>query len=510
MTTASDEEAERGKLARGGLLTFTGSGVSAVMGFAFTVILARMLGDSGSGVVLQAIGIFTIALSVARLGMDSTAVWIMPRQAQGDPSALRSTALYLLGAAAAAGLVGAVALHAGATAVADGTRGNTSEVAHAVQAIAWFLPVASVLLVALSLTRGLGGLRTYVAVGSVGLPTARPILTAVVAGAGGTLAMVTLAWAIPLAPALIVAIVVVMYQVKRREPRENARLSWRASRPMLTTLNSYAAPRTISAILEQSLMWLDVIIVGAIAGSAAAGIYGGAVRLVAAGIIIDTAIRVVVSPAFSALLHQGRSDTVQSLYRTAATWLVLFSSPVYIMLAIYSPLVLSWLGESFEAGADALVVLCLGALTTLMAGNIHSVLLMSGHSGWAAVNKLVAVAINIAGNLLLVPAIGILGAALAWSISVFVDAFLASIEVRKLVGVTADLRVVAYALIVPLISFGIPGVLARVVAGPSLLALLISLLIGTVAFAAWCRFSRERLSLSRLSLLARTRRPPAA
>lgn len=506
MTTVSDEAGERGKLARGGLLSFVGSGVSAAMGFALTIILARLLGDSGSGVVLQAIGVFTIALSLARLGMDSVAIWIVPRQSTSDATLLRGTAAYLLGVAAVAGVIGAAALYLGATSVASGSDGNTKEVATAVQAIAWFLPVASVLLVALAFTRGLGELRTYVALGSVGLPTARPIATGVVAGIGGSTAMVALAWAAPLVPALVIALIVVFVQVRNRE-RENVLPSpWRVPRPALGELNRYAAPRTASAALEQSLIWVDVILVGAIAGSAAAGVYGGAARLIAAGLIVDTAIRVVVSPAFSALLHDKKLAAVQALYRTAATWLVLFSSPLYIMLAIFAPLVLSWLGEPFVAGSGVLVVLCVGAIVTLMAGNIHSVLLMSGHSGWAAANKLAVVTLNIAANLVLIPAVGIIGAAVAWALSMLLDAILASVEVRKLVGITVDLRPVCFALLVAAVSFGIPGGIARVIAGPTLAALLISLAVGGVAFAAWCRFSRHRLHLSELSLLTRTRR----
>ena len=54
-----------------------GAAASAALGFAFSLLLARGLGADGAGVVLQAIGCFTIALGLARLGLDTTAVWLL-------------------------------------------------------------------------------------------------------------------------------------------------------------------------------------------------------------------------------------------------------------------------------------------------------------------------------------------------------------------------------------------------------------------------------------------------
>lgn len=99
--------------------------------------------------------------------------------------------------------------------------------------------------------------------------------------------------------------------------------------------------------------------------------------------MIDSAIRVVVSPQFSSMLHLKDIKGVQNLYGIAAVWLVLFATPIYIVLAFFAPVALSLLGPDFQSGRSSLIVLCIGAIITFLAGNIHSVLLMSGRSGWA-------------------------------------------------------------------------------------------------------------------------------
>lgn len=490
------------ELARGGAASFVGAIISAAMGFALTVVLARALGDIGSGIVLQAIAVFTIVLSFARSGMDSTAVWIMPRLAASDAAQLRPALRVLFTSTA----IVSVLLGAGTVLLAPlfATGGHAAaELAQAVAIVGWFLPAGALMLVGLSATRGLGGVVPYVAVGSIALPVSRPIIVATIAGFGGSLALVTLGWSIPLPLALVAAIVVLVVQVRRHERSAGVRGGWRVDPALRRTIWGYSLPRVLSAGLEQSVLWLDVLLVGLISGPAAAGIYGGASRFVSAGLIIDTSLRVVISPRFSTLLAGKLIGDVKSLYRTAATWLVVFSTPIYIILAAFAPVVLGWLGPDFTAGSASLAILSAGAILTFTAGNIHSVLLMSGRSGWGALNKAIVLGINVVGNLALIPIWGIDGAALTWAVSMLVDATLAAIEVKRFIGVGMDIRAIGYALLVPLVTVGVPSLVLLLVVGPTLGSMIASIVVGGVLLVAWCYLDRRRLRLDGLALLAR-------
>jgi O-antigen/teichoic acid export membrane protein len=488
-------ESNSRSLAGSSLVSFAGSAISAIMGFALTVVLARTLGDAGSGIVLQAIAVVTIVLSVARAGMDSAGVWLLPRLAVDDPARVRGAVVFMVASAAGTGVVCAALVALLTPAIAAGTALPAEAVA-AITLAGWFIPAGSALLVALAATRGLGGVLPYVAVGGIALPTARPVLVFVVALSGASYAAVTLAWAFPLPVALLAALLVVRSQVRRRETRARVVGSLRVDPTTRRLLLGYALPRTVSAVFEQSVIWLDVVIVGIVLGPAAAGIYGAASRFVTVGLVVDSALRVVVAPQLSALLHVGDSAGVQVLYRRAAAWLVLFATPAYLLLALYPNAVLGILGNSFLAGAATLQILCVGAILTFLAGNIHSVLLMSGRSGWGATNKAVALAINIAGNVALLPLIGIVGAAISWAASMLVDALLALVEVRRMLGIRAELRVVGYALAVPLVTIAIPAFAVRSVLGESLLSLALSAVLGGAALLVWCRLDRNRLQLN--------------
>lgn len=506
MSAATAAVADNGarKLAREGAVGFVGAAASAFLGFVLTVVLARVLGDTGSGVILQAIAVFTIALSLARAGMDSAAVWIMPRLSAHDPSKIRGALLMMLLLTAGCSTVCALAVITLAPTFALSGDRNATDVAHAVAAAGWFLPAAALMLLALAATRGLGGVLPYVGVGSVAMPALRTGAVWLVAIAGGSLVAVTVAWAAPMVIALVAALVVLGLQIRRHERAGGVRGVWRVHPEIRASVRTYALPRVLSAGLEQSILWSGVLLVGFLAGSTSAGVYGGASRLVAAGFIVDTAVRIVVSTRFSALLFAGRLADLEHLYRTAAIWLVLISTPAYVVLAAFAPVVLTLLGPGFEAGSGVLVILCAGAVLTFTAGNIHSVLLMSGRSGWAAVNKAVVLVINVLGNLILVPVIGINGAAISWALSMLIDAVLAAVEVRRFIGIRIWAPSIGYALVVPLLTFGLPALVVLRTLGATVPALALTVTIGAVLFLVWCALDRKRLHLT--DLVGSTRR----
>ena len=44
-------------------------------------------------------------------------------------------------------------------------------------------------------------------------------------------------------------------------------------------------------------------------------------------------------------------EELASLYSTTSVWLVLFATPVYVLMAVFSPALMRILSEGFEAGA---------------------------------------------------------------------------------------------------------------------------------------------------------------
>ncbi|MDJ0356114.1 polysaccharide biosynthesis C-terminal domain-containing protein [Paenarthrobacter sp. PH39-S1] len=502
-TVKHDHADEARQAARGGLVSMVGAGTSAVMGFVLTLVLARSFGTAGSGVVLQVIAVFSIALGIARTGMDTAGIWILPRLALSDVSKIRGAVMALLVPTAGVGIVMALLLVGVLPQLGLSGEGNEGEVLTALSDVTWFLPFAAIMMVALAATRGLGNVVPYTVVGAIALPMSRPVAVLLVVAVGGPAVWAALAWAMPLPLAMIAALWALWMRLRRHEQRGGVKGSWLPDRGVFARIWKFALPRWFSSGIEQSIVWFDVILVGAIAGAGAAGVYGAASRFVSAGLIISTAMRMVISPRFSALLSENKTRAVQELYSTTVTWIVLLGAPIYGLFMFFAPTALGWLGKGFQSGALALIILCVGAITSLLAGNVDSVLMMSGRSGWMAANKSVVLAINIAGNVVLVPVWGIVGAAATWAFSLLLDAAMASIETRIFIGIRFDAKRVFYALFVAAVCVVPASVLAIVLLGNTTVSCLVAGVMTVVLLVLWCSIDRKRLRMNDLALLSR-------
>lgn len=504
MTSPSTNEnrSAQASFARSGLLSLVGAAVSALLGFGLHLLLARTLGDRDYGVVLQVIAVFSIALSLGRFGMDTSAVWVCARTLSITRDRLYSAVSMMLRWTVAGCAVAAVAVSGAGWWLRSFGDSDAREVGTALLASAWALPFAGLVMVVLSASRGLGAIKPYVLLGSVGLPLVRISGAAMAAWLGWRVAGQSFVWAVAPAIVVVVALPVLRSQLRLARTADVAESEDLASR---REIRRYAVGRMISAVLEQGLLHLDIVLVAVLAGSAAAGVYGGAVRFVAAGLIAEAAIRVVVAPRFGALIQRREFGELGALYRISATCLVLLSAPVYFTLAAFAPAVLGWLGEEFTTGSTALVVLSMGTMVTLAAGNIHSVLLMSGRSGLAAANKAAALGMNVIANLILVPRIGIVGAALAWAAAMLLDAALATVEVRRYVGVSPQIRTVVYPLLIAGVTFGVPAAIVRMIAGPTTGAMVVAVGLSMGPYVAWCAVDRRRLGLSEFAGALRRR-----
>ncbi len=481
----------RGWLAKGGALGFLGAATSAILGFLTTVLITRLLGSDGAGVVIQATAVFAIVAALSKLGMDSTAIFLLPRVQIDSPQRIRSHLILVAAVTALVSLFAAFVLNLLSSWLWGQADGGLDR---AVSVIAWFIPTYTLLLVVTASLRALGGMREYVLTQNIALPLLRPIAIIAVSALASTL-VVTLAWAVPIVVVLAVA-AVLLWRKATTFPADISGI-WPTTGETRRALG-FAVPRTLAAGLEQALVWLDVIIIGMLIGNAAAGIYGGAGRFIQAGMVVDTALRVVVSPRMSALVHRRRLDELLDLHTTATMWLVLFACPVYTIMAVFAPTLMAILGEGFVLGAPVLVVLSLGAGITFLAGNIHTLLIMSGHSGWAAANKVIVLVVNVVGIVVLVPTLGILGAAWAWAGCMILDAILATIQVRRFLGITLH----PTTFLIPL------GIVTATVAAPSLLVahtlgqgfgpLAVASTISVVLFSLGCYLLRERFHLTQL------------
>ncbi len=510
-------------VARGGLFSVVGAVVSALFGFLLVVVVTRGLHTLGSGVFFTSVALFTIVSNIGELGADTGLVRMVSHyRANGRIDDLRPVITAALVPVLAACVVLAALMFVFAPLLSHtfmrGAHGDAGVVY--LRVMAPFVPLAAASTVALAGTRGFASVVPVVLINSIGRPVSRVLLAALVIGLGAGSLAVAVSWSLPFAVAFVLGVLILYRQLRRAERTLGRRARYPRPFPKVAgEFWRFAAPRGLAAVFEITILWLNVLMVGALASARDAGIYAAASKFVTTGTFVLEASRLVVAPRISALLARRRERHAEELMQTATGWVIAASWPIYLVLAAFAPVVLRIYGRDFVAGGVALTVMSLAVLVNLGTGNVQTVLLMAGRSSWNLWNMVAALAINFGLGLLLIPRHGVTGAAIAWSAGMIFDNAASVVEVRVLLG----LRTVgARSLLVGLAAaacYGLLGLAGRVVLGASLPSLILFGVLGTACYGLllWRLRDRLRLGVLRQSLPpsrragrhVQHRRPPA-
>ena len=157
------------------------------------------------------------------------------------------------------------------------------------------------------------------------------------------------------------------------------------------------------------------------------------------------AISNVLMPRLAQLLPRRDMETVSDVFKVSTAWSMAVAWPLYAVIASSASLYLDVFGAQYVGndGVPVVVTMSVAMMIATAAGALDSVLLMSGRSLASLANGLVAASLNVALCLVLIPWIGIVGAAIAWAAAVLVRNLLAFILVRHDLGLTPLSRAAA-------------------------------------------------------------------
>jgi O-antigen/teichoic acid export membrane protein len=505
--------AEAAVVARGSLINVAAMVTGAALTFALTVTVSRWLQPSGAGGFFELIALFTILSSAFELGADTGLMrWISRARATGGLADLRWIMLIALAPVLIIGCAAAVALWILAPELAHLFLREMSAGAGAadIRIVAPLVPVGALSACIIDGARGFGRMWPALVIEGLGKPTARICLVSAALIAGWGLHGAIAAWGLPVVLGLVASWLIFAGIFRKEgparnpptEPAESSPVAGRR-RKLYREFWGFTAPRALQGTFQIVVLWLDILLVGAIVSRYAAGVYSAVSKLAVVGTFMLEGNRLAIGPQLSALLARHEHDRAADLHQSATRWLILASWPLYIVFAIFPAVVLNIFGPRYTAGAAALVVLSVAMLINLGTGNVTVVLLMGGKSSWSAINAGGALAINIALNLVLLPRMGVLGAAIAWAASIVVDNVAAMLEIRWVLGLAPFGSGYALVVLTAAGCFGVPGVAARAVLGETLPALAAAVTVGAAVFVVVLYLARIPLRLTGILAVVR-------
>ena len=502
----SSDERELRRLARGSSLNLFGSLVAVVLNIVLPVIITRNYVQGEAGLFFQGAALLTILINVGTVGADTGVLRFLPRAVALDRRAdLRRTMVIALVPALAFSLLvcGLVILLAGPLAgLVTDTQAAADQFGGVLRVLAVVLPVAVVYVVLIASSRGLGSVRPLVFVEKMGRNTAETISAGTAATLGAPIILITVAWVAPYLAALLLIALWVGGRLRRMAALAGEGSTPRPWREMTSEFWRFSAPRALSRVFTIALQRFDVLLVAALRGPADAAVYAVATRFLVLGLMFVQAIQQVMAPRIASSLAVDDVGVASALYRTTTTWLTLVSWPIYLLVSLFAPLLLSIFGSSYERGSVAVVVLCAAMLVATVCGPVDSMLLMAGRSVQSLLNTGLALALNVSLDLVLVPWLGVSGAALGWAAAILLNNLLALWQVHRATGLHPFGPGTRSAMLVCVVSWFLVTGAVRLVTGPTLAGLLVCGVVGAGCFAALAWRRRGVLELAALASVA--------
>ncbi len=493
--------------ARGSALNIVGALVAAVVSFATVGIITNNYGQVGAGLFFSATAIFTLAANGARLGSESGLTYFVSRlRAGGEAGALPRLIRHAVGSTvvvstllAIVGFVSAPNLAALLTSDAE----NSGAMTTMVRALAIGIPAFAASQALSGASRGFGTMRPSVMAGQIVRPLSQlalVLVAAFVVSAG--LEGVAIAWSTAAYMALIPILVWMVLRLRRRQsgPSELSLMGyWR-----------FTGPRAVTDMVSSTLERLDVLLVAYFLTEADAGLYGASARLILVGQMMMFATSQSMAPHLSANFLTGRLDEAKQVLHTVSGWNVTLLWPAFIGLAFGAGTVLQLFGSEFVEGSSIVVLLCIALIIIIGLGVGDTLLLMTGDSLASLINHIAALVIMVSTSALLLPKVGVIGAAWAWALSRIVIRGLAVLRVWQTSRIHAFGRPVVIAGCIALAAYVPTGFAMHTLVGNGVIAIALHAMTGLAIQAALVFRFRDDLDMDQLQNTLRRRPAKAA
>jgi stage V sporulation protein B len=408
------------KVAKGAAIIFAGIIFARLVNYLYQIVLARGGGTAEFGLFFLGVSTITVAGGIATFGLDLGVARFVPLYiGSRDENRLRGVLRYSIILSMVVGAGAGVVLWLSAGLIAARLLGMPNLVG-ILQICALCLPfyVSGRVLVKTVVAFQKIGYR--VALKQVLSPVIRFILTflLVTAGMGAQGAM----WAFLASEVASWAILLWLLNF-RVYP-----LFLPAGRGSLfdsRTFFAYCLPLFLAGIIDLLLHYTDAFMTGYFLEEIQVGIYGTAVRLTVL-VALGTEL---LNPMFLSIITQqhaeGNTAGVVSTFNNNNRWLSYLTLPIVVVLVILpaESIALVW-GESYAAGAWTLAILTLGRTFFYLANTSTFLLYMHGATRLILAVNLFSALLNVVLNWILIPKMGITGAALATAISLSGQAML--------------------------------------------------------------------------------------
>ena len=198
-----------------------------------------------------------------------------------------------------------------------------------------------------------------------------------------------------------------------------------------------ALPLLVSGSLFLVISWTDTLMIGYFLDSADVGIYRIAFKVATLITFIQFAVNSIAAPTIASLYAKDNMQGLRKYIKQIGIINALFSIPIALVIILFSEPLLNLFGAEYTVGKTLLPILAIGQLVNALAGPVMYILNMTGKEKLTQRIMVWMTILNIALNALLIPTYGIIGAAVATTVSMVCWNIIAAIYVYRYYKVIA-------------------------------------------------------------------------
>ncbi len=181
-----------------------------------------------------------------------------------------------------------------------------------------------------------------------------------------------------------------------------------------------AYPLSVVGGLQLMYSYIDIIILGFFHSNEDVGVYRAIGQLGMLVVFGLSAINQMLHSHFARLYANNEMDKLQKIVTYSSLAIFAIAAIPSLIFIFAGEFVLTIVfGDEYVAGVLPLIILTLGQLANAIFGSVGALLNMTGHEKEAMKGMFYSLGVNITLSLILIPAYGMLGAAIATAVSLF-------------------------------------------------------------------------------------------
>jgi O-antigen/teichoic acid export membrane protein len=181
---------------------------------------------------------------------------------------------------------------------------------------------------------------------------------------------------------------------------------------------------------------LSVVMIGMMHGTSESGIFSATVRIATMVSFAITSINMIAAPIISECYAKGDMKQMQKICTLSGRSGFIFAGLVFLAVLLFGQWILGLFGEEFKTGHGALILLSLSHLVHSYCGQSGTVMTMTGQQRASSRLLIISTVMNVVLNLVLIPSMGMIGAAIANLISTAFCYFSMMFKVKKSMQIT--------------------------------------------------------------------------